>query len=196
MSASKVSRAESIRRLVSIVVLGTALIYWSSSRSAPRLTADAPSSPYRTLRSGDEILFIFVASSTCAGVKDPQFPAMVDSVNGLLRKQAISGGLSYATEAHILDWQTSGGLKFLTRFAPFDEISVGRNWLNSGAVEYIWSDVPGEARIPQLLVLRRQIAVTDRGVEIGAPRVVTRKIGSEEIRAWLANGADIGQAAH
>ena len=71
----------------------------------------------------------------------------------------------------------------LEEFGPFNEILVGRGWLNTGAVRYIWEDIRGAAAIPQVVVTTRGV-VSDRVIEVGGEELVVRKAGARQIADW------------
>src|SRR5690606_33057748 len=76
-----------------------------------------------------------------------------------------------------LDWDINAGLRFLQSAGRFDEISVGRNWLNSHAVSHIWRDLPGPPVIPQIVVVDRTVRVDNDFITISIDSVVSRVVG-------------------
>lgn len=195
MSAPSPSRSERFQRSISVLLLGLSLVYFLMASRSTSPTSDRTPSSLHSLQSTEEVAFIFIASSTCAGVQDPGFPRMIDSARALARTTVSDRALTFASAAYVLDWDIAAGQRFLERFLPFDEVSIGRNWLNTGAVEYIWTDIPGEATIPQILILQRSITVTDRNIVVGPSKLLTRIIGVEEIRAWISAGATVPRSS-
>jgi hypothetical protein len=97
--------------------------------------------------------------------------------------EATDAGYSFATVGIALDWQIDKGVQLLERFGPFDEIHVGRSWINAGALRYIWQNLPGEASVPQIVIVEREIA-KGRSLEVTGERVRIRKVGARQIIAW------------
>jgi hypothetical protein len=83
-----------------------------------------------------------------------------------------------------LDWSPSEGAAFLARLGQFDEIASGRNWLNSGAVRYIFRDLPGLSQVPQVIVVERNVRVRPEAIDVGPERLITRKVGLDEMLQW------------
>jgi hypothetical protein len=110
----------------------------------------------------------------------------------LLAGKAKATGRSFTTIAVALDWDVDEGLAFLRNFGKFDEILVGRNWTNEGAIRYIWHDFPGRPSVPQVVVLVRSVDVGKRTLSVVGERVLTRQIGVDEIRDWVAKGVPLG----
>lgn len=168
--------------------------------AATRLVRD-PLAAYRPapLRSGTEVLMVLIGSSGCAGTAAPGLPEAVARVKTALRSKAEREAQSFVTIGVALDWSIPKGMAMLERFGPFDEVMVGRSWLNSGVVKYIWKDVPGFAATPQIVVLEREIA-NDGGFVVGPEQVRTRRIGADAIIAWsrtlpAASAPGVGEAA-
>jgi hypothetical protein len=67
-------------------------------------------------------------------------------------------------------------------------VTSGGNWTSDAATKYIWRDIPGDADVPQMLVLRRTVQ-TDQAIRIGEDQFVKRLRGVNDIEAWVASGA-------
>src|SRR5690606_19685836 len=91
---------------------------------------------------------------------------------------ASDHGMKVATMGVALDRALDPGLEFLKRFGDFDEVSVGRSWMNSGAVSYFWRDVAGPDAIPQLIVVRRTVDVAENSLTVSEDQLVGRAVGA------------------
>jgi hypothetical protein len=78
--------------------------------------------------------------------------------------------------------------RFLANFGDFDEVVIGRGWLNSAAVSLMWRDAPGEASVPQLVIISRHIGLNNSQLLISPDRLLVRLHGSDNILRWLAAG--------
>lgn len=138
---------------------------------------------------GPELMAVYIGASGCAASNHPDLPPAVEAIKGILADRAEANGFGFAAMGVALDWSLEAGYRHLEAFGHFDEISTGRNWLNNGALDYIWEDVPGEPVTPQLLVVQREIDGPDaqsprEAYSVSEPEVVTRKVGSDAIRQW------------
>jgi hypothetical protein len=139
--------------------------------------------PITAISSGTELVLVFMASSTCAGVKNPALPAAVNAIEKSLRMQAAGEGKRLVTIGVSLDWQIDAGMELLNRFGTFDEVSIGRGWLNLAAIRYIWRDIPGAASVPQVVLLEREVA-SGETIVVQSERIRFRKVGAIPIIEW------------
>jgi hypothetical protein len=146
--------------------------------------------PLGSIESGDEIVLVFIGASFCNAHNVPGFPDVVESAKLRVREHAQARGMRFRAVGVALDWRAADGLAFLARFGEFDEVASGGNWINDGATKYIWRDIPGDADVPQLLVLRRSV---HRGevIRVGEDKVVKRILGAGDIEKWVAAGATL-----
>lgn len=138
----------------------------------------------------DELLLIFIGATFCGAATRPGFPAVVEKAKRVLAQQAVRDKKSFASIGIAVDNTVPAGLQFLGAFGKFDELIVGRNWLNSGAIKYIWKDVAGTPGIPRLLVVERTVLQADNAITFGPERLVLRKLGLSQIERWVAAQQD------
>jgi hypothetical protein len=157
---------------------------------------DAYRPAMRTLP-GQELVFVYIGSSGCSPSNAEFLPAAVEALKLRVAGQARRNGRSFAAVGVARDWDVERGLGHLRKFGRFDEVTTGRNWMNSGVLHYVWEDLPGTAATPQILVVDRRLV--DRNSPEAAEgvirdeRLVVRKVGTEEIRRWLEHGAPMPQ---
>ena len=96
-------------------------------------------------------------------------------------------GTHFSTLGVATDWSITDGLTFLTEFGPFDEIAVGKNWLNMGIQRYVMSELPGEAGLPQLVVTERDVDVGTGAITARHETVIDRRVGANAILLWAAS---------
>ena len=169
-------------------------------RAAPRPQAQAapvqaaaaqPGAAYTPAydaRTGSEVVMVFIGASFCGAHLQPGFPEAMEQAKLGLRQQARGRGAGFRAVAVSLDWDPDSALVFLRRFGRWDEISVGGNWVSEAAVRYIWSDLPGPASVPQVLVIERQLE-NESAVAVRGERLVRRLVGTDQIAAWVKSGA-------
>ena len=112
-----------------------------------------------------------------------------------LESQSEALGYSFTTLGIAADWGVDEGYSHLQEMGPFDEVIVGRNWLNQGLQKYVWQDIPGVAATPQVLVvlqsLRLPTSQASPSFLVLNETLVTRKLGLHEIYMWEQNGFPI-----
>ncbi len=144
------------------------------------------------LRSGKEIVVVLIGSQSCGASKVPAFLEAMDTLRVLLQVRSGREGFRFSITGVALDWSPAVGLAFLESLGDFDEIIVGRNWLNTGALRYVWKDIPGPASLPQVLVLERDVEVGPAGVTLRTERPMARVVGTDRIIEWVRAGAAFG----
>jgi len=147
--------------------------------------------PSTELPSGPEWTLVYLGASTCAACYLPGVREVVVRAKQGLAAKAGEEGRAFSAHGVALDWSVSDGEKFLGPYGAFDEISVGYSWMNSAAQHFIWKDLPGEPGIPQLILIERQVLQDRHGITVSAERVLERKGGADEIRAWARDGLPV-----
>lgn len=152
---------------------------WERRPAVQRAVRSQPglSKHKRRLRSGNELVLVLVGSSTCGASKEPLLPAALSSVGRYYEDSTRAHGETLVSVGVALDWDLNAGLNFLNAIGSFDEISIGRNWLNSQAVSYFWRDHPGEPALPQLMLVRRQVDVSNQVIGVSRDTVIKRWVG-------------------
>lgn len=135
------------------------------------------------LRSGYHLVFVVIAP-TQLGAGQRSYVAAIQRARGAMRKFAASQGYYFSTVGISDDFSTRRGLEVLAELGPFDELVVGRNWLNSGVDKYVTAR-GASAAVPQLLVLVQRIRIgRDPVVSYGDSREMLRLIGTRPVEAW------------
>jgi hypothetical protein len=158
----------------------------ANGQAAAQTAAYAPSYDART---GREVVMVFIGASFCGAHLQPGFPEAIEQAKLGLRRQAQARGSGFRAVGVSLDWEPDSALVFLRRFGRWDEVSVGGNWVSEAALRYIWSDLPGPASVPQLLVIERQLENGETAVSVQGERLVRRLLGTDQIAAWVKSGA-------
>jgi len=105
---------------------------------------------------GQQLVMVYVGSGSCAWSNRDSLPAAVESLKLRLADYAQSQELSFKVIGVAIDWSTDHGAQHLSKFGTFDEVSVGYNWGNSLALDFLWSDPGVRPSTPQILVYERQ----------------------------------------
>jgi hypothetical protein len=136
------------------------------------------------MRSGSHMTLVVLAPT---GAGDRGLEADIAEAKSAVRRRAHESGFYFSTVGISVDWSVSNGLRILSGLADFDEVIVGRNWLNSGARRYI-HDLRGEPSVPQVVVILEDIRVDTLPIQFGKPRQILQLIGPQAISEWASAG--------
>jgi hypothetical protein len=179
--------------LVAIVASLSGLLYArqaateASAKSGTGSTTELSPKDSGRVRSGKELLAVFIASSTCGASQLVGLPQAIHHIRRSLPVLAGRDGRRAVLVGVALDHTAKEGLKFLSRFGEFDEIMVGGSWLNSGAVQFLIRDQPGPLAMPQLVLVERDITTGNQSLQVGTDRVVARHVGGRPILAYAGS---------
>jgi hypothetical protein len=138
----------------------------------------------RSLPRGDQVVVLFVASSSSRADAAPGLREAVRSLHRQLQVEAERHGLALEFVGVSLDWDVEEGIRFLRRYGPFDQVVVGGNWVNLAAIEYIWRDQPGSPTVPQIVLIRRHVDQRPATIDVSPDQVLGRFVGAEQIMEW------------
>jgi len=150
--------------------------------------------PSRLHANGHELLFIYIGSSSCAASNIDELRNLTKRAKIHLEKLASSRGKSFFTMAIGIDLKPQNGYDHIRKFGLFNEVHVGRGWMNDSVVKYIWQEYPGAPATPQIIVLEREIhSPTEFGdrFSVNNENILVRKVGYLEIRDWANNNFPI-----
>lgn len=173
-------------------VLACASVLYLGRVALPEFRGDLPAATETTgtrESTGTEIVMLVIGSSTCGASMNDSLPRIVASIATAAGNRAEAAGKQFATVGVAIDGSASAGLKFLSRIDQLDEIVAGRNWLNSAAVTYLWRDLPGNAALPQVVLIERPIEVDTKNIRVGKDSLLARVIGLDSLSLWARGGA-------
>jgi hypothetical protein len=96
-----------------------------------------------------------------------------------------------------IDEDLAAGIEYLGKLGPrgevFDEISVGRSWMNEFVTGFVWRAGIAEPEVPQLLLVERQVdaAAYPRHIVIRPDSVLLRITGRNDLMAWVEQGTPL-----
>jgi hypothetical protein len=169
------------------VLIATAGMF---SLGADRKTIDGPQDR-PVYANGKQILLVYVGSEDCKASLRPGFARTISAIREVVQAQARVNREPFSTLGVSAGSSPAGGVRYLARFGQFDEISSGHGWLNDEAMHFVWQTLPGEALVPQIVVIERQLAVLQPGYGFSNERVLVRVLGVPQIENWLADGAPV-----
>lgn len=148
--------------------------------------------PFDPSVGGQQLALVYIGHSRCRASNHPELPALIRRIRATMHTRALGLGFSSTAIGVAVDFDVAAGVEHLERFESFDEILVGNGTLNTGALRWLFQDLPGEAATPQLLVLQRPV-LPDPDVGLGEDRLLLRLIGIDEIFRWQDNGAPLAR---
>lgn len=151
--------------------------------------------PASSTGTGEEIVLVYLGSSSCHWSNAPELPATVRALKLDIQRRVRADGLSFATLGVARDGSVATGLKHLRKFGAFDEVTAGHGWFNDGVRRYVYEDLPGPAGTPQIIVVRRTLETEGDQRLVANERVLARKVGLSEILGWAEAGAPLPSIA-
>jgi hypothetical protein len=133
----------------------------------------------------EEYVFVFIGSSVCGAANLPYLPDAIAAAKDGVAARAEEDGARLHTIGVARDRSIDAGLEHLRKFGHFDEVAAGAGWGNSAINRYIYETFPGPGVTPQIVVVKREVAL-GRGI-VSQPRVLVRKVGAAEIRRWAVD---------
>lgn len=147
-----------------------------------------PASP---VEPGEEVLLVYLGSSSCYWSNAPGLPSLVRKLKINLQRRVQSAGAAFAAVGIARDRSAATGMKHLQKFGAFDETTAGHGWFNEGIRRYVYEDLPGPAGTPQIIIVRRTLAVEGDQRSVANERVLARMVGLGEIQEGVEAGAPI-----
>jgi len=174
-------------RLSALVVLGLLL-------SASVAFAQEPHyEPSYEVPNGPAVVFVYLGSYDCGPCHDPALKEAVEKAKLLLAERAKAEGKAFMAIGTSLGWDVEKGLGFLRDTGHFDELIVGRNWLNSAALTYLWGDKAAQPALPGIVVYEQTLGWREdgRGIEAGERIYMLDLAGQQALIAWVEAGAPL-----
>ena len=170
-----------------VLPLPQASIEWKM----PRPEEESQYAPVGIGVAGEEVLMIYVGSSTCRWSNATELPGLVRKLKVDLQARVLESGYGFATLGISSDLSPVAGWRHLQAFGRFDEIVAGRGWLNTGLTRYVYGALPGQAATPQVILVQRRVTSERGNRAITHERVLLRRIGLDEIVDWVSAGAEV-----
>lgn len=184
MGCSTAMRRAQILRLLTLGVLLPALGYWGVV--ALRATPPTPPEEVEEIK---ETLAVLVTAGFCIASQREELTQAWPTILGSLAAKADEDGSRLRTLGVSIDVDPLEGIEALSRYGTFDEISSGSNWANLGVRTYVWESLPGQAAIPQVLVVSRTLRQGPEGHQVLDEEVVDRMVGIAAIVRWADGNA-------
>jgi hypothetical protein len=172
------ARLVALGGLASVLAAGpTPTIFHSASRSAPVIER--------------QVIAVYLGTLG-TDAESGMVPAIREMKTALTR-QATATGREFIARGVSLEPSVDDGLRHLSLFGIFDEVSLGGNWTNSAVVRYLGGTIGGTraTAIPQVILLEREVTRDASRLVVGDEREIGRYIGTKEISTWVRGGAPL-----
>ena len=133
------------------------------------------------IKSGPELVAVFMVASTCRASHNPALPHILDSIRVRLGERAARAGEQLVMIGVSLDDDPATGLGFLSRFGKFDALIAGGGWAGPGALDYMIRDLRGELAMPQLVLLSRDVTIGQTAIASSSDHVLGRYVGPSQM---------------
>ena len=143
---------------------------------------------------GRQMIAYVLVSSTCGFCQRSDTKEALASLRETQKRSNVGSFASTSVIAIAIDPDFAKGLGYLegVGLSSFDEISVGRGWMNEHLGHLVWRDSAGVAAVPQVIVLARDLSATLRPrmlVTIGRDSILMKLRGYKAIVEWVRGGA-------
>ena len=148
---------------------------------------------YYGVQGGTEIVMVYVGATSCGPCHAPEVKAALEAAKVALAERAEREGKTFVAVGVATDYIVEEGVEFLASSGRFDEIIVGRNWLNSASLAHLWRSEGVEDRVvglPGVVVFEQDVAFGEI-VEASEPRYLVELTGASDIPAWAEAGAPL-----
>lgn len=142
---------------------------------------------------GPEIQAVFLASPSCKFCRTAEYASLMNRVLDTLDAREERTGRRISSIFVGISDDQMDAVQLANDLGVFDEIIAGHGWINSGAMRYLWNDLPSEAATPGLVVTKRIIRIDSiRGrIETSPETLLLRLVGLDELRRWVTNGMPV-----
>jgi hypothetical protein len=165
---------------VGLIALVAALCVGAMGLAATLRLSESNVEATAVLRTGREWQAIVFLSRSCGACNSPRLPDAVREVLTIVQAHAEAVGDSFSSTGVDLEAGHASGVRFLARFSAFDEVSLGRSWLNHAMIHWAVVDSKVVGGTPSIMLLTRIIEIGgDGGIMVGKDSV-----------AWVLPGLD------
>ena len=140
-----------------------------------------------------ELVALVISARSCGPCNRANYKDATRRMKILLARQAAQRGESFAVVGIGIDWNVDTARAYFATLGQFDELVLGRNWRNTGALAYMWRDSIARPAMPQVVLVRRHIDFPPGSsrMTVSPDSVLRRLVGASSIVAWVAQGAQI-----
>lgn len=140
------------------------------------------------------VAFVF-GGSRCRPCSSPEMTKAVRSLRAKLRESNRHAFSQTLVVGVAINTDLAEGMQYLAAFGleHFDEISVGKGWLNENAIRWLWSDTSTEVAVPRIVLVSRSLSARLDPIELRftTDSVVRVVSGVDNVVTWMTAGASV-----
>ncbi len=132
---------------------------------------------------------VYIGADWCKPCHKPSLKKALEKLKLTLHERAKEHNMGYSVMGIANDHPPKKGWEFIQSNGYFDEVIVGREWFNSGSIDFLINRSDSLPSVPQVIVFEREIDIGN-DIKIGEKNILVRLKGNE-IEEWIENGADL-----
>jgi len=151
----------------------------------------------QSFASGRHLVALVFLSSHCGFCTEKQMKAGLRKMRSALLAANAYKYSKISVVGIAVDQDIHDGFDYLAKLGPigevFDEVSIGRGWLNQFVTEIVWREGIGQPSTPQVVLLTHLVNASNfpRFIDIGQDSVVRVIRGRDSLLAWISAGTPI-----
>lgn len=134
-----------------------------------------------------ELNLVYIGASWCKPCVKDSLKQALEEAKITFYERAKEMEMNYSVIGAANNKSVQKGWEFLNNSGYFDEVIIGKQWRNSGSLEFIMNPKDVKPAIPQIIVFSRPLRFED-GIKVGNKKILVRKIGAVAIHKWVEQG--------
>jgi hypothetical protein len=169
-------------------------------QAAPAAAAavTVPAAARNPFKSGRYLLAYVLVASDCGYSTERLARKALRALPDSLRAVHGAAFTNVSVVGVALDEDLGAGIRFLKELGRsgrgFDEISVGKGWLNEQIVRLVWREGMATPSLPQVVLVARRVDARTypRHIDTQRDSVLLTVTGRNDIVAWVSAGVPLG----
>lgn len=151
------------------------------------------------LNSGRQLVAYVMTSAACGTCRREDVKRALRMVRDSLRKRQPHEFTQVSVVGIAIDGKVEPGLSYLKTVGldSFDEVDIGRGWLNEQMISRVWKNGEATAAVPMVIVVTRRMTSTlsPPTMQFSGDSLLRVVLGGRELLDWVSQGTPIGYAA-
>ena len=134
-----------------------------------------------------ELNLVYIGASWCKPCIKDSLKQALEEAKITFYERAKEMDMNYSVIGVANNQSVQKGWDFLNSSGYFDEVVIGKQWRNSGSLEFIMKPKEVRPAIPQIIVFSRPL-IFEEGIKVGNKQILVRKVGAVAIHKWVEEG--------
>ena len=134
-----------------------------------------------------ELNLVYIGASWCKPCVQDSLKQALEEAKITFYERAKEMDMNYSVIGAANNQSVQKGWDFLNNSGYFDEVVIGKQWINSGSLEFIMKPKDVKPAIPQIIVFSRPLRF-EEDIKVGNKKILVRKIGAVAIQKWVEEG--------